>query len=222
VGRAWWVLGAIGLVSCAHSAPSWPPSYILQTKFPDHYELLVLGARYWDEPLLAAGDSLHMQVRHDVCHNDSCAGSLDPLGGVEWSTGPATRASITNEGWLRALRAGDIWVRARHGDTVLTRKVRVLPPVATLAWIGVPPSLHVGDTLRLRVAAYDSSGRRVAYLPRSAVGEILRGDGQPLAAEYTMEFEPEVTSLAIVRPGRTILLARLVHRSDTLVLHVTP
>ena len=177
------LLLAVILVSCAHHAYSWPPSYIRQTEFADHYEMLVLSAAYWGEPLLAAGDSLRMQVRLDVCHSDLCTGDVDALNGIEWTAGPATHASITNEGWLRALRAGEVWVRARHGDTVLTRDVDVLPPVARLAWTDIPAVVRIGDTLNLRVAALDSTGRRVAYLPNSAVAQVSRGDAVAFAPD---------------------------------------
>src|SRR5882724_12137816 len=83
-GRHWWCLGALALLSCAHHAYSWPPSYIRQTEFAEHYEMLVLGIEYWGEPLLAAGDSLRMQVRHDVCHSDVCASDHDALKNIEW------------------------------------------------------------------------------------------------------------------------------------------
>jgi len=224
VAKAWWVVGAIGLLSCAHSASSWPPSYILQTEFPDHYEILVLAAGYWGEPLLAAGDSLHMQVRHDVCHNDACTGSVDALRGVEWSAGPATRASITNEGWLRALRAGDIWVRARHGDTVLTRKLHVWPPIARLAWTDIPDVVRIGDTLNLRVAALDSTGRLVVYLPNSAVAQHSGGaaTSRAPAVELVDIQAPNVTRVHVVRSGTVLIVARLAHRADALDFHVTP
>jgi hypothetical protein len=223
VGKIWPSLGALALVSCAHHAYSWPPSYIRQTEFPDHYEMLVLGTEYWGEPLLAAGDSLRMQVRHDVCHVDVCAGDVNALGQIEWTAGPATYASITNDGWLRALRAGDVWVRARHGDTVLTRDVRVLPPVARLAWTDIPAVVRIGDTLNLRVAAFDSSGQRVAYLPNSAVAQLYRGaaTSRAPAIELVGMQAPNVTRVHVVRSGTVLWVARLAHRLDTLDLRVT-
>lgn len=184
--------------------------------------MLVLAAHGMNEPLLAVGDSLRMEVRHENCRRHACFEDFGPHAVFAWTAGPAKRATITHGGWLRAHRAGNAWVRAQRGDTMLTRTMRILPPVARLAWIGVPARVHIGDTLRLRVAAYDSTGWRVAYLPRSAVGHLLIVSDTPSAVVYTAEFEPDVSSFAVVRPGRTFLVARLVHRSDTLVLRVMP
>ena len=211
---------AAGAPACASHRADWPPSYIKFLPQADARILIQLGPARGLPSLLAAGDSLQLEVRRERCQADLCAGDMRPLRGVRWAaSGRGARIGV--DGMLHVTRRGTVRVTARFGDTVLARALPVLPPVAALSWVPHIAAMAIGDTVHLRIAALDSAGRMVAYLPAAAVSWVYNGRDSA-GAHSVWSADSTLVVAAGVREGIVHLLVRLAHRTDSLLIAVAP
>jgi hypothetical protein len=108
-------------------------------------------------------------------------------------------------------------VRVAKQDTLLSRNIEILPPVANLSWEPAAIRAQVGDTVRLRAVARDSAGATVAIIPayshygdRHAILNIIElGNGGG-------------TAVVVAEPGVAVIRAELGHRRAEAQITVVP
>jgi hypothetical protein len=116
---------------------------------------------------------------------------------------------------LIGLRAGAVWVTVSKADTVLRRRIEVLPAVATFSWEPVVTAARVGDTIRARAVARDSAGGFV-----KALGAHSRVAGAGSAEVSTLRWSgPDGTVVVPSSPG--VLELRTTLGARTAVLRAT-
>lgn len=156
-------LVAVGVMACHRAArvEPWPPPHFRVYPSSDGRIELEFNA----PALLAAGDSMVLNVRRFHCHLDACSGAAENWRpGAHWEVDRPEIASVSASGRLLALRAGWVWVTITKGDTVLRRHLEVMKPVASLTWEPLIAHAFVGDTIRMRAVARDSAGRVVRVI----------------------------------------------------------
>lgn len=118
-------------------------------------------------PLIGVGDSLWLRIDSYQCSRDICGLDLPTTRRTvfDWSSSAPCLASVDSLGVLVGRHVGTTRITAVRGITRLSQDVRVIPPVARLAWHPYPSHARVGDTLRLVAIAHDSGGAPLLSVP---------------------------------------------------------
>jgi len=158
-------------------------------------------------PLLALGDTVSLTINRTRCHADVCVGGYDgpQFSGWMLTVDPAESLERVGEDRFVARRIGALRVRAVRGDTVVTRVLKVVPPVATLTWS--PAAMHVrdGDTLRACAVARDTRGQVIGI-----VRPDYAGIGQGMSAIMSIATQQEPCRwVATGGAGQVVLAAVL-------------
>lgn len=165
--------------------------------------------------LVALGDTTQAEVLWWFqCASRQC-GSQNarrwPADSASWHAEPASAADVNAHGQIIPRHVGFFRLMASRGDTLLVRRIEVLPPVAQLAWESAPQRVLMGDTIRATAVARDSAGRVVRTIPLYTVdarGGSVRYETLPRAGS-------PATQVIALGPGELRLIARLGSRSAT-------
>src|SRR5688572_4372768 len=112
--------------------------------------------------LLIVGDTVLARVESIQCHRDLCSIELMPfMDSAAWMV-DSDIAWITPEGLFAARAPGDVRLSLALPDTLLSARVRFIPPVTRLDWEPVVQRVTVGDTIFVRAVARDSAGNATA------------------------------------------------------------
>ncbi len=112
-------------------------------------------------PTLSIGDTLALQA--NVSYDDGST-STNP-GGLTWTSGAPTVASVDSNGQLKALKGGTTLVKATLGPISTTLSVTVRSASATLTRVDISPaaaSVAIGQQLAYQLMGTYSDGSRQA------------------------------------------------------------
>jgi hypothetical protein len=200
----------VGGLAC-RAVPSWQASAERAQRAA--VDQLVLSAPL----LLAAGDSATAVLTRQVgAYNFR----LSLPSAETW-----TRVSSSDPGVLTADAAGHLLavapgttsIRARVDAQDLSLAIRVLPPIATLRFQPRDTTIQAGDTVLLRLEAYDSGGS-VVPAPVFIAHRLL---ARPQPFRYGRKQPPAGLLLIGCSPGSEWFGARLGHRADSVTISVS-
>jgi hypothetical protein len=109
---------------------------------------------------IALGDTAHVEVTRYRCHGNECIGLNHdwPPASSSWRVEPASAADVTARGQIIPRRVGTFRLATARADTLLGSSIEVLRPIAQFVWEPSPQRVLVGDTIRVKAVARDSSG----------------------------------------------------------------
>jgi hypothetical protein len=208
--RALYPILVVGGLAC-RTVPSWQASAERARRAA--VDQLVLSAPL----LLAAGDSATAVLTHQV---GAYQFRLSLPAAETWTTVSSTDPGVLTAdaaGHLLAVAPGTTSIRARVEEEDLSLAVRVLPAIATLRFHPRDTTIQVGDTVLLRLEAYDSSGALVPA-PVFIAHRILT---RPQPLRYGRVRPPASLLLIGCTPGSEWFGARLGHRADSVTISVS-
>jgi hypothetical protein len=168
--------------------------------------------------LLAAGDTgtvvlVHRMGAYHFSEALPTAAAWTSIG----STDPRVLA-VDAEGHLLALAPGWATVGAVVDTQQLRFPIQVLPAIARLSFQPRDTTIRVGDSVRLRLRAFDSSGRVVA----APLFIARRAHGRPGPLHQVRLLPPAGLVLLGCAAGSESFATRLVHRADSVTITVSP
>jgi hypothetical protein len=123
-------------------------------------------------PLVAVGDTVSLAVNRMSCHVDVCIGSTvgPPFSDWIFVINPAEALEKVAEEKFIARQIGAVRIDASRADTVITQRLNIVPPVASLAWDPAILRVRGGDTLHACAVARDARGRVVGIVRPNYAG----------------------------------------------------
>ncbi|HEU0078520.1 MAG TPA: Ig-like domain-containing protein, partial [Longimicrobiaceae bacterium] len=153
---------------------------------------------------LVAGDTAHLTAQVVTASGSPLRGQ-----GVSWSSSSPEVVSVSSEGMISALGAGEATVTATAGQASAAAVVRVSERIAVLRISPKEDTLSVGATIHLNATALDPSGAPVTY------ASITWTSLDPMVA--VVDADGRVTSTG---PGLARITGGGGGRSDTVRVHV--
>lgn len=169
--------------------------------------------------LLSVGDSARVKAIRWRCSGDLCNGlaviSVTPLG---WTVDRPDIATISAEGRVAAMHPGRVRVAVTINDTSVYRDIEILPHVSELVWEPDTVRVFVGDTVRARATARDSTGSIVAIVPASSMRTVLG-----VAPVGFLDWGGHNgTMLVPIGPGVVTLRAQIGNRTADVNIYIAP
>jgi hypothetical protein len=127
---------------------------------------------------------------------------------IVWRSSAPTVASVSDGGFVRALRAGKATITATAGSATASMPVTVVAGASSLTVSADRSNVRQGDVVTIRVAAADQSGKAITGLTPTFT--FSPGDGQI----------DSDGSFVAYRPGDYTILATVGNRTASTVVHV--
>ncbi len=135
-------------------------------------ELSLNVAVHHDIAYMAVGDTVRAipsvclgKGDSGVCQ-DSSAAAQPPW---QWNSSDSLVATVNQQGTVLAMHPGHAQLTVERGRERATRRIRVLPAIASLAWEPATRVVPPGDTLRLTAVGRDAAGHAVVRVPLMGV-----------------------------------------------------
>ena len=176
-------------------------------------------------PWLALGDTLQCHPARRWCTRNGDACSDSPfrreadLASLRWVSSDESVLRVSN-GRIEAVGTGHARVAVFLGDTTDDTEFTVLPPVAAIRFERPLYTMRVGDTVRIRAWAYDSTGKPVQFLLPE--GYLVSKNSARVRQVWTRDRATAGDLILATGVGQTSTVITLAHRSDITRITVIP
>ncbi len=173
-------------------------------------------------PWLALGDRVQCQPVRRRCVSDTCSDywifRQTDLDSLRWVSSDESVLQV-KKGLIQAVGTGRARVTVFLRDSAGSTDFTVLPPVAAIRFERPLHAMRVGDTVRIRAWAYDSTGKPVRLmLPDGYQG----GEVWPLRPVPTRDQATAGELIRAMRVGQTYAFTTMAHRRDSTKIVVHP
>jgi Bacterial Ig-like domain (group 2) len=172
---------------------------------------------------LPIGTSMTMEIGMGQAMGSDCLNDPEAAKGWTWVTSDNTIATVTPTGVVTGVKPGTFSLKATKGNQTLEAKGFIMPPQWTVEFEPQAATVKVGESVKLKVVAYDANHQKLPPVPFSIYTPEFAQPGKPaLVRPWSQQQETDTAIFYGTQPGITQMIGKIEDKQVEMKLTITP
>jgi Bacterial Ig-like domain (group 2) len=172
---------------------------------------------------LPIGASVTVAVGMGQVVGSDCLDDAAAVKSWTWTSADSTIATVTPTGVVTGIQPGTFNLKATKGNQTLEAQGFIMPKDWTVEFEPSAATVKVGETVKLKVVAYDASHQKLPPVPFSVyTPEFSRQEKEPLVGPWSQQQETDIAIFRANQPGVTQMIGEIADKQVEMKLTITP